>query len=447
MKLWNGRFDSNSDYKTDLYNSSIGFDIKLFPYDIKASIGHVQTLQLAAILTNEETETLIKGLELLAMKYEQNQIEVTSGDEDVHMLIERLLTEELGELGKKVHTGRSRNDQVAVATRLYTIDKLHYLQDCLEAWVSCLEHQSAKYSKEIMAGCTHLQAAQPITLGFWFDAYKQMFIRDLKKLENSLEIMDECPLGSAALAGTSYDLNRQFTAEILNFKCPTSNSMDSVADRDYITDTLYVCSLIAIHLSKLAEEIILFNSQVYNYVTLDDRYSTGSSIMPQKKNPDIAELARGKSARMIGNLTQLLTLIKGTPLAYNKDFQEDKESLFNSLENVTLSLELFIPMIETAVFNTEKMAEDCKLGFINATDLADYLVLKGIPFRTCHHIVGCLVKFAETNNLALEQIPLEVMQEECELIDQDVYKYIEIDACLMRRTTYGAPGWFIKQQG
>lgn len=447
MKLWNGRFASDSDYKTDLYNSSISFDIKLFTYDIKATIGHVQTLQLASILTCEESEMLINELELLASKYEQNKIEVSSGDEDVHMLIERLLTEELGELGKKVHTGRSRNDQVAVATRLFTIDKLHYLQDCLEAWIGCLEHQSKKYSSDLMAGCTHLQTAQPITLGFWFDAYKQMFKRDLKKIENSLEIMNECPLGSAALAGTSYQLDRQFSANALNFKCPTANSMDSVADRDYIADTLYVCSLIAIHLSKLAEELILFNSQVYNYVTLDDRYSTGSSIMPQKKNPDIAELARGKSARMIGNLTQLLTLIKGIPLAYNKDFQEDKESLFNSIENVTLSLELFIPMIETTIFNTAKMAEDCKLGFINATDLADYLVQKGIPFRTCHHIVGILVKYAETNNIGLEQIPLEVMQGECDLIEQDVYQFIEVQACLMRRTTYGAPGWFIKQHG
>ncbi|WOO89562.1 argininosuccinate lyase [Mollicutes bacterium LVI A0078] len=354
MKLWNGRFGINSDSKTDMYNASISFDIKLLPYDVKASIAHVTTLKQANVLTSEESEILIIGLEKINEEYQNGQIEFFVEDEDVHMLIERLLTLKVGELGKKVHTGRSRNDQVATATRLYTIDKLHYLYDCLESWIDCLDQQSLRYLSDIMAGCTHLQAAQPITLGFWFDAYKQMFIRDLQKLENCLDSMNQCPLGSAALAGTSYPLDRYLTANILGFKQPTANSMDSVADRDYIADSLYICTLIGVHLSKISEELIIFNSQVYNYITLDDRYSTGSSIMPQKKNPDIAELARGKSARMIGNLTQLLTMIKGTPLAYNKDFQEDKESLFDSIENTTLALELFIPMIETAKFNTEK---------------------------------------------------------------------------------------------
>ncbi len=443
MKLWNGRFGENSDSKTDMYNASISFDIKLLPYDVKASIGHVTTLKQAKVLTTEESEILIAGLEKISEKYQNGQIEFSIEDEDVHMLIERLLTVEVGEIGKKVHTGRSRNDQVATATRLYTIDKLHYLQDCLEAWIDCLEQQSLRYLTDIMAGCTHLQAAQPITLGFWFDAYKQMFIRDLQKLENCLESMNQCPLGSAALAGTSYPLDRHLTADVLGFKKPTANSMDSVADRDYIADSLYLCALIGVHLSKISEELIIFNSQVYNYLTLDDRYSTGSSIMPQKKNPDIAELARGKSARMIGNLTQLLTMIKGTPLAYNKDFQEDKESLFDSLENTTLALELFIPMIETAKFNTVKMKNDCELGYINATDLADYLVNKGVPFRSAHHIVGNLVKYAESQGIKLDEISIERFKQESLLIESDIYVFIDVEACLNRRQTYGSPGWFI----
>lgn len=444
MKLWNGRFDSNSDHKTDLYNASISFDIRLLPYDVQASIAHVKTLFDASLLTEEEMTLLINGLEEVASDYAQNNVEYSIADEDVHMLIERLLTMKVGPTGKKVHTGRSRNDQVAVATRLYTIDKLSALKVDLELWINCLDEQSKLYARNIMAGCTHLQAAQPITLGFWFDAYKQMFVRDLKKLNNSLEVMNQCPLGSAALAGTSYTLNRHYTADLLGFDGPTRNSMDSVADRDYIADALYICAIISLHLSKISEEIIIFNSQVYNYIRLDDKYSTGSSIMPQKKNPDIAELARGKSARMIGNLTQILTLIKGTPLAYNKDFQEDKESLFDSLDNVSLALQLFKPMIETSTFNLEKMHKDCELGYINATDLADYLVGKGIAFREAHHIVGELVKYAEQNELKLDEISLEIMQEKCELITEDIYQFINVHACLERRLTYGAPGWFIK---
>lgn len=445
MKLWNGRFEGNTDSKTDLYNASISFDIKLLPYDVQASIAHIEGLVVANILSVEEKEQLKGGLNKILDDYNSNGIMVETGDEDVHMLIERLLTEQLGEIGKKVHTGRSRNDQVAVATRLYTIDNLKTLKYELEEWINCLDIQSKKYYKDIMAGCTHMQAAQPITLGFWFDAYKQMFVRDLKKLNNTIELASECPLGSAALAGTSYNLDRNLTSKQLEFNKPTNNSMDSVADRDYIIDSLYICSLISVHLSKISEEIITFNTQIYNYITLDDMYSTGSSIMPQKKNPDIAELARGKSARMIGNLTQMLTLIKGTPLAYNKDFQEDKEALFDSFENTILALQLFKPMIETATFNLNKMKNDCEFGYINATDLADYLVGKGVAFRDSHHIVGTLVKFAETKSITLDEIRMDQFNEVCDLIEDDIYEYIQVENCLMRRQTYGAPGWFVTQ--
>ncbi|WOO87434.1 argininosuccinate lyase [Mollicutes bacterium LVI A0039] len=443
-KLWNGRFGSDTDKNTDLYNASITFDIKLLPYDIKASIAHAKGLNQAKILTDIELAEIISGLNDINSEYELNQIEYSIADEDVHMLIERLLIEKIGETGKKVHTARSRNDQVAIATRLYTIDQLQIIETKLTAWVNTLDELSQKHKADIMAGYTHLQAAQPITLGFWFDAYKQMFTRDLKKVANCIELMSESPLGSAALAGSSYDIDRNYTASLLGLT-PTQNSMDSVADRDYIIDSLYITSMISIHLSKMAEEIIIFNSQVYNYITLDDKYSTGSSIMPQKKNPDIAELARGKSARMIGNLMQMLTLIKGTPLAYNKDFQEDKEHLFDSIETIKLTLDVFSPMVTTATFNLKKMEQDCELGYINATDLADYLVLKGIPFRESHHIVGSLVKYAESNSIKLTDIDLDTFKQHSELIEADIYDFISVQACLARRTTLGAPGWFMNK--
>lgn len=440
-KLWNGRFSGDTDQKTDQFNASIMFDIKLLPYDIKGSIAHVQGLRHGGIITSDEADAIIAGLEQILAMNNGGDLEYTINDEDVHMLIERNLIELIGEAGKKVHTARSRNDQVAIATRLYTIDQLTSIKQLLTDWIELLRDLSVTYKDDIMAGYTHLQAAQPISLGFWFDAYRQMFVRDLQKLENSLEIMSFSPLGSAALAGSSYPLDRNYTASLLGLK-PTANAMDSVADRDYILDSLYVISLIAIHLSKMAEEIITFNSQVYNYITLDDQFSTGSSIMPQKKNPDIAELTRGKSAKAIGNLVQMLTLIKGTPLAYNKDFQEDKEGLFEAVSNITLSLEVFPQMVATATWNTEKMKSDCELGFINATDLADYLVRKGVPFRESHHIVGSLVKYAETEQIKLGDIPLEKFQAFSPLIAEDIYQFIDVTACFQRRTTLGAPGWF-----
>lgn len=440
-KLWNGRFSGDTDIKTDIFNASIMFDIKLLPYDIKASIAHAQGLEQGGIITTDELQLITSGLQQILQMNEAGTLEYSISDEDVHMLIERNLIELIGDAGKKVHTARSRNDQVAIATRLYTIDQLMTIKGLLTDWIELLTELSKTHKRDIMAGYTHLQAAQPISLGFWFDAYKQMFTRDLQKLENSLEIMSYSPLGSAALAGSSYSIDRNFTAELLSLK-PTLNSMDSVADRDYILDSLYVISLIAIHLSKMAEEIITFNSQVYNYITLDDKFSTGSSIMPQKKNPDIAELTRGKSAKAIGNLVQMLTLIKGTPLAYNKDFQEDKEGLFEAVNNIILSLEVFPQMVATATWNTAKMKADCELGFINATDLADYLVLKGIPFRESHHIVGSLVKYAETEKIKLDEISIEKFKSFSALIEEDIYQFIDVNACFERRTTFGAPGWF-----
>ncbi len=444
-KLWNGRFSGETDQNTDLYNASITFDINILKYDIKASIAHVKGLMRANILSEQELEQIINGYQSIVADYESGKIQYSISDEDVHMLIERLLTERIGELGKKVHTARSRNDQVAIATRLYTIDSLNSISSKLQSWIEDLNELSIIHKNDVMAGYTHLQAAQPITLGFWFDAYKQMFKRDLQKLENAIEIMSLSPLGSAALAGTSYQIDRHYSASLLDL-VPSENSMDSVADRDYIIDAMYVTSLISLHLSKMSEEIIIFNSQVYNYITLDDKYSTGSSIMPQKKNPDIAELARGKSARMIGNLVQMLSLVKATPLAYNKDFQEDKEHLFDSINTISLTLDVFAPMVKTATFNIAKMESDCELGYINATDLADYLVVKGIAFRDSHHIVGSLVKYAEEKQIKLTDIPLTKFKQYSSLIEDDIYEFISIKKCLLRRTSYGAPGWFANEK-
>lgn len=444
MKLWSGRFSKITNHDTDALNASILFDYKLLPYDIKASIAHVKGLGQINILTEQEQQKIINGLLKIETEYQNDKLEISINDEDVHMLIERLLIEDIGAIGKKVHTGRSRNDQVAVATRLYTIDNLSIISEHLEYFIKQLNILANTYKTDLMPGCTHLQAAQPITLGFWFDAYSRMFSRDLEKLQFFLQTMNECPLGSAALAGTSYPLPRHEIAKILDFTDVSTNSLDAVSNRDYIIDTLYTISLIAVHLSKMAEEIILFNSQVYNYITLDDAYATGSSIMPQKKNPDIAELTRGKSARLIANLMQILTLIKATPLAYNKDFQEDKESLFDSIENIIMILKVFPPMLISAKFNLPKMRKDCQYGYINATDLADYLVLKSIPFRDSHEIVGKLVKLAESKQIALDELSLDDFQQYSSLITKDVYEFIKIENCLKRRISYGGVGWYIQ---
>ncbi len=445
-KLWGGRFNANTDKLTDVFNASIKFDYKLLPYDIKGSIGHVKTLLQANVLTKEESENIINGLNDILKEYENNNINYNISDEDVHMLIERLLIEKIGEVGKKVHTGRSRNDQVATTTRLYVKDHINEINSLLNNWINTLNDLSVEYKDNIMPGLTHLQSAQPITLGFWFDAYKQMFIRDKQRLEDCLKRVDVSPLGSGALAGNSYGIDRFYSSKILEFNKPCENSMDGVSDRDYIVELLFVISLISIHMSKLAEEIILYNSPIYNYITLDDKFSTGSSIMPQKKNPDIAELVRGKSGRAVGNLVQLLTVLKATPLAYNKDFQEDKESLFDSIDNIERILEIFNKMMLTTTFNTCKMLEDCQKGYLNATDLADYLTKKDIPFRDSHKIVGELVKYATDNNIRLDDIPLDVMQQYNKEIKEDIYDFINIENCMKRRMSYGAPGYFVENK-
>lgn len=443
-KLWNGRFEKDTDSLTDKFNASLSFDYRLLPFDIKASKAHVKGLNKANILNIDELNKILNGLDKINKDYHNQNIDFNLGDEDVHMLIERLLTENIGIVAKKVHTGRSRNDQVATATRLYLMFEIQKINELLDIWLDTLNNLADQYKDNLMPGLTHLQSAQPITLGFFFNAYYQMFKRDKERLHDCLKRVKVSPLGSGALAGSGYSIDRYYTAELLAFKEPCLNALDGVSDRDYIMEILNVISIIGIHFSKLAEEVILYNSPIYNYIKLDDAFSTGSSIMPQKKNPDIAELTRGKSARLIGNLVQILTLIKATPLAYNKDFQEDKEQLFDSIDTIKIILEVFNKMISTASFNLDKLESDCKYGYLNATDLADYLVDKGISFREAHKIVGQIVLEAEQKKITLEEVSIKVFKTYSEKIDADVYDYINIKNCMKRRVTYGGVGWFSK---
>ncbi len=445
MKLWSGRFNQDTNYLTDLYNKSISFDIRLLPYDIEGTIAHATALVDCQILSESELTLITEALMKLKQQYEDEEIIVSASDEDVHMLIERYLTNELGDLGAKIHTGRSRNDQVACATRLYCRQMITKIINELDLFNWVLSDLRQEHLRTLMPGTTHLQGAQVITLGYYFDAYIQMFQRDIERLEQINERVNVSPLGSGALAGTTYPLNREIAANYLGFNEVCQNAMDGVSDRDYVIELIGAIALIGVHMSKLAEEIILFNSSVYQYVELADEFATGSSIMPQKKNPDIAELTRGKSARLIGNLVQILTLIKGTPLAYNKDFQEDKEQLFDSVDTILLTLQVFRPMLLTAKFNRQKMLNDCQKAFLNATDLADYLVTKGLPFRQAHSIVGQIVAYAEKEQLRLEQIDLKTYQSFSELIAEDVYSFIDLETTMLRRQTIGAPAWLIKK--
>ncbi len=442
-KMWNGRFTKETDKLTDELNGSLKFDYQLLKYDIQGSIAHAKGLYEAKVLTQEELGTILKGLEVILNN--ENNTDFSQGDEDVHMLVERLLVEEIGEVGKKLHTARSRNDQVAVDTRMYLRKEVESLMKYLQHLIIELTKLEEKYKLDPMPGMTHLQNAQAITLGYWFNAYKQMFKRDLTRLKECHSRINVCPLGSGALSGISYNVNREYTASLLGFTRLSKNALDAVSDRDYVIETLHAISLIGIHFSRMAEEVIIYNSAQFNYIVLDDAFSTGSSIMPQKKNPDIAELTRGKSARLIGNLVQMLTLMKATPLAYNKDFQEDKEALFDSVNNIKLITITFTEMLKTSTFNLEKLKSDCQLGYLNATDLADYLVDKGIAFRDAHHIVGQIVAYAEANKISIDEIEFDNLQEFTALIDPDIYEYIKIENCIARRQSYGGVGHFISQ--
>lgn len=438
-KVWEGRFSGNSAKEVDVFNSSISFDYVLFEEDITGSIAHARMLAKQAIISKQDAESIVEGLESILMDLKEGSLAFDPDAEDIHMFVESVLTERIGEPAKRLHTGRSRNDQVALDLRMYVKKQLTEVSQQLLQFEEVLIKQAEENLTTIMPGYTHLQIAQPVTFAHHLMAYAQMIKRDMKRLEETVEHTDAMPLGNGALAGTTYPLDRDFVAEELGFKSVTENSLDGVSDRDFVIDAAYALSMIMMHLSRLSEEVILWCSQEFQFVELDDAFATGSSIMPQKKNPDVAELVRGKTGRAYGNLQTLLTMMKGTPLAYNKDMQEDKEALFDSMSTVKLALSAMIPMVETMTANKERMREAAAKGFINATDCADYLTKKGVPFREAYGVIGQLVQTCIEKDLTLEDVPLEMYQSLHELFQEDIYEAISLENCVTERSIQGGP--------
>ena len=440
MKLWGGRFTKEENQLVHNFNASITFDQKFYHQDIQGSIAHVTMLAKQAIITDAERDTIISALKEICSDIESGKLQITEEYEDIHSFVESVLIERTGDTGKKLHTGRSRNDQVALDMKLYTRDEVLATDELVKELMNTLLDLMKEHIDTYMPGFTHLQKAQPVTLAHHIGAYFEMFKRDRSRLHDIHERMNYCPLGAGALAGTTYPLDREYTASLLGFTGPTLNSMDSVSDRDYLIEYLSALSTIMMHLSRFCEEIILWNSNEYRFIELDDAYSTGSSIMPQKKNPDIAELIRGKTGRVYGALTSLLTTMKGLPLAYNKDMQEDKELTFDAIDTVKGCLALFNGMIKTMHVNKETMAASSKNGFTNATDAADYLVKHGVPFRDAHSIIGQLVLICIDKGIALDDLPLEEYKKISPVFEEDVYEAISMKTCVSLRQTIGAPG-------
>ena len=439
-QLWAGRFTKQTDQLVFDFNASITFDKRLFHEDVTGSIVHATMLAKQGILTEEERKSIVEGLTGILEDVDDGTLAIDETQEDIHSFVEATLIDRIGDAGKKLHTGRSRNDQVALDMRLYTrarvaeIDGL--LKKLLEAILDTMENNLDTY----MPGFTHLQKAQPITLAHHYGAYFEMFKRDRQRLSDIYKRMNYCPLGAGALAGTTYPLDREYTARLLHFEGPTLNSIDSVADRDYLIEFLSALSTIMMHLSRFSEEIIIWNSNEYQFVELDDAYSTGSSIMPQKKNPDIAELVRGKTGRVYGALMALLTTMKGLPLAYNKDMQEDKEMAFDAMDTAADCITLFTGMIQTMKFRKDRMAKSAMNGFTNATDAADYLVGKGVPFRDAHGIIGRLVLYCIEKDTSIDALSLEELRSISDKFDEDIYDAISLKTCVEKRLTIGAPG-------
>ena len=439
-QLWGGRFTKETDKLVYNFNASISFDQKFYAQDIRGSIAHVTMLQKQGILTKEEKESIIEGLKGIQADVENGILEITDEYEDIHSFVEANLIDRIGDAGKKLHTGRSRNDQVALDMRLYTRDEIEALDTLLKELLEVLLKLMKEHIETYMPGFTHLQKAQPVTLAHHLGAYFEMFKRDRLRMKDIRKRMNYCPLGAGALAGTTYPLDREYTAELLGFDGPTLNSMDSVSDRDYLIEMLSAMSTVMMHLSRFCEEVIIWNSNEYQFVEIDDAYSTGSSIMPQKKNPDIAELVRGKTGRVYGALMSLLTTMKGIPLAYNKDMQEDKELVFDAIDTTKGCLALFTGMLRTMRFRKQRMEDSAKNGFTNATDAADYLVNHGVPFRDAHGIVGQLVLYCIDKNIALDDMSLEEYKAISPVFEEDIYEAISMKTCVEMRNTIGAPG-------
>ena len=440
MKLWGGRFTKETNKLVENFNESLSFDHRFYKQDIRGSIAHVKMLAKQNILTDNERDKIIEGLKSIEADIDTGKLKFDDGSEDIHSFVEAHLIERIGDTGKKLHTGRSRNDQVALDMKLYVRDEIDELKDLLYELLSEVLNIMEENKSTYMPGFTHLQKAQPTTLAHHFGAYFEMFIRDYDRLVSTRKRMNLSPLGSGAFAGTTYDLDRDYVASILDFDTATRNSMDSVSDRDYLLELLSDLAIMSMHLSRLSEEIIIWNTDEYRFVEMDDTYSTGSSIMPQKKNPDIAELIRGKSGRVYGSLISLLTTMKGLPLAYNKDMQEDKEMSFDAIDTVKSLIKLMSGMLSSMKFNHERMVKSARGGFTNATDAADYLVKKNVAFRDAHEIVGRLVLYGIENNKALDDFSLEEFKNISEVFDNDIYDAISLKTCVEKRNTKGAPG-------
>lgn len=437
MALWSGRFEKDMDQIVKQYNASIGFDQRLYNYDINGSIAHVTMLAAQNIITESERDIIIGGLEKIRKGIACGDIKFTFEDEDIHMAIESRLIQEVGDVGKKVHTGRARNDQSAVDVKQFLCHELKEIAEALMILENVILKKAQQYKNHITVGFTHIQHAQPITLGFVFMAYFQMFKRDIQRLCDAYERINFCPLGTCALAGTTIPLDRHMTAQLLGFAGPTENAMDTVSDRDYILEFLSAASISMMHLSRWAEEFTWWNSTEFSYIVIDDSFCTGSSMMPQKKNPDIAELLRGRCGRVYGDLMGMLTVMKGTPLSYNKDFQEDKEYLFDAVDTWKASVTIFAKMLEKTEFRMDKINAQLKHGFLNATDVAENLVMAGIPFREAHHITGRLVKLCETKGCGLEDLEDTDIQTVDSRITKATLGSITIEDCVNNRRTFG----------
>ena len=439
MKMWQGRFKKEEDERVNDFNSSISFDSRMYKQDITGSIAHARMLGKTGIIEESESEKIVEGLKGILHDIESGNLELDSKAEDIHMFVEQVLTQRIGDAGKRLHTSRSRNDQVALDLRMYLLENIKNVKSKLIYLMNTVIEKAKQNTDTVMSGYTHLQRAQPITLAHELLAYAQMFKRDIMRLDDCYERTDVMPLGSCALAGTTYPIDREFVKEQLGFAEITQNSIDGVSDRDFVLEFAFDLSLIMMHLSRFSEEIILWCSSEFGYMELDDAFATGSSIMPQKKNPDIAELVRGKTGRVYGSLTTLLTVMKGIPLAYNKDMQEDKEAIFDALDNTILCLEIFAEMLSTASFNKDKMRASAGFGFINATDCADYLVKKGLPFRSAYKIVGELVAVCIEKGYSFETLPLDEYKAVSDVFENDVYKAVDLDVCVNGRNVPGGP--------
>ena len=439
MKMWQGRFKKEEDERVNDFNSSISFDSRMYKQDITGSIAHARMLGKTGIIEESESEKIVEGHKGILNDIENGNLEFDSKAEDIHMFVEQVLTQRIGDAGKRLHTSRSRNDQVALDLRMYLLENIKNVKSKLIYLMNTVIEKAKQNTDTVMSGYTHLQRAQPITLAHELLAYAQMFKRDIMRLDDCYERTDVMPLGSCALAGTTYPIDREFVKEQLGFAEITQNSIDGVSDRDFVLEFAFDLSLIMMHLSRFSEEIILWCSSEFGYMELDDAFATGSSIMPQKKNPDIAELVRGKTGRVYGSLTTLLTVMKGIPLAYNKDMQEDKEAIFDALDNTLLCLEIFAEMLSTASFNKDKMRASAGFGFINATDCADYLVKKGLPFRSAYKIVGELVAVCIEKGYSFETLPLDEYKAVSDVFENDVYKAVDLDVCVNGRNVPGGP--------